>query len=419
MNNSEVTWDVAVGIDWADAKHDYALDDGSLGEFPNTPEGIHTFIAKVRAKYAGKRIAICLEQAHGSLIYALLEFDDLVLFPINPAQLANFRKSIYPSGKIDDPSDAALLMELLQQHGDRLRPCRPDTPQVRSLATLAEHRRTFVDQRTKLVLKLQAALKKYYPVALQMSDNYSSPLLLDLLIKWPTLKKLQHQKDSYLEKFFRAHNCRNAEKIQERIQVIRDAKPLTTDSGVLLPQSMLVQQLVKLLRELQKTITVYDREIAKSVAQNDEAILFGKIRGVGPQLAPRLATAFGTNRERYQNAGEIQAYSGIAPVTRRSGKKHRVTRRYACPKFLRQTFHEFAEQMRKYSTWSKAYYESQRERGKTHHVAVRALAFKWIRILYAVWKTGIPYDEESYIQQLKNRNSPLAKRLSENSTQTA
>ena len=266
---------------------------------------------------------------------------------------------------------------------------------------------------------LQAALKKYYPVALRMSENYSAPLLLDLLIKWPTLKKLQHQKDSYLEKFFRAHNCRNAEKIQERIQTIRDAKPLTTDPGVLLPQSMLVQQLVKLLRELQKTITAYDREIAKSVTQNDEAILFGKIRGVGQQLAPRLAAAFGTNRERFQNAGEIQAYAGIAPVTRRSGKKHRVTRRYACPKFLRQTFHEFAEQMRKYSTWSKAYYESQRERGKTHHVAVRALAFKWIRILYAVWETGIPYDEERYIQQLKNRNSPLAKRLSENSTQTA
>jgi hypothetical protein len=121
MSEEPLTWDVAIGIDWADKKHDYALEDGTLGEFSNTPEGISDFIARIRTKYQGKRIAICLEQTHGSLIYALLEYHDLVLFPINPGQLASFRKALHPGGKSDDQCDAMLLMTILRLHGSQLR----------------------------------------------------------------------------------------------------------------------------------------------------------------------------------------------------------------------------------------------------------------------------------------------------------
>ena len=60
------------------------------------------------------------------------------------------------------------------------------------------------------------------------------------------------------------------------------------------------------------------------------------------ELVPRLLAAFGTRPERFATADDLQAYSGIAPVTERSGKHEMVRFRWACPKFLRQTFHEFA-----------------------------------------------------------------------------
>jgi hypothetical protein len=124
-------------------------------------------------------------------------------------------------------------------------------------------------------------------------------------------------------------------------------------------------------------------------------------------LAPRLLAVFGSQRERYENAAEVQTFSGIAPVTERSGKSSWVHFRFACSKFLRQSFHKFASCSIPRSPWAHAYYELQRRRGKKHHAAVRALAFKWIRIIYRCWKERVAYDEKVYLAALTKHNSPL------------
>jgi len=99
-------------------------------------------------------------------------------------------------------------------------------------------------------------------------------------------------------------------------------------------------------------------------------------------LAPRLLAPFGSQRERYANAEEVRTYSGIAPVTKRSKKRKWVHFRWACPKVLRQSPHEWAGHSIAHSLWARSYYQQQRERGKGHHAAVRGLAFKWIRIVF-------------------------------------
>jgi hypothetical protein len=68
-------------------------------------------------------------------------------------------------------------------------------------------------------------------------------------------------------------------------------------------------------------------------------------------MAPRLLAAFGSQRERYQDAAEVQTLSGIAPVTESSGKSSWVHFRFACSKFLRQ--HEFAGQSILQSQWAR------------------------------------------------------------------
>jgi hypothetical protein len=107
-----------------------------------------------------------------------------------------------------------------------------------------------------------------------------------------------------------------------------------------------------------------------------------KVRRAGPHLAPRLLVAFGEQRERFESAAELQRYSGIAPVTERSGKKNWVHWRWPCPTFLRQTCIEWAAQTINKSFWAGAFYRQHRDQGSTHQAAVRALAYKWIRILY-------------------------------------
>ena len=129
------------------------------------------------------------------------------------------------------------------------------------------------------------------------------------------------------------------------------------------------------------------------------------LRGAGPALAPRLLCAFGSQKDRWADADSLAAFSGIAPVTRKSGKQCQVQRRYACPKYLRQTFHEFADSARKYCPWTKARYRMLRDRGMKHNAAIRkTLARSWIRILVPrMANSNVPFDCDRYIDQLQKR----------------
>jgi transposase len=142
-----------------------------------------------------------------------------------------------------------------------------------------------------------------------------------------------------------------------------------------------------------------------------DANIFQALPGAGAAMAPRLLAAMGSDRERLTNAQEVQQLSGIAPVTKQSGKSKSVHRRFAASKFLRQTFHEFATHSIKHSAWAKAYYDMMRDRGNKHQAAVRALAFKWIRIIFRCWKDRTLYDELAYTTALIKRQSPILKYL--------
>ena len=183
--------------------------------------------------------------------------------------------------------------------------------------------------------------------------------------------------------------------IDARIDSIRAATPLTDDMGVITPYRLQVLVLVEQLRVTLHAIDRFDRQIAAVAATLPDYTLFSPLPGAGPHLAPRLLAAFGEQRERFMSADELRKYSGIAPVTERSGKKHWVHWRWQCPKFVRQTFVEWAGQTINKSFWAGVYYRQQRDKGSSHQAAVRALAFKWIRILYRCWQARTPYDEST------------------------
>jgi hypothetical protein len=171
---------------------------------------------------------------------------------------------------------------------------------------------------------------------------------------------------------------------------------------------MVVQVIAQLLRTLLEGIATLDRKIAEAAEAHPDFFIFQSLPGAGAALAPRLLAALGSQRDRYGSANEVQKYSGIAPVTESSGKRKWVHFRWACSKFLRQSFHEWAGHSIAQSVWARAYYYRQRERGKEHHAAVRALAFKWIRIVFRCWKDRVAYDETRYLMALAKRGSHLA-----------
>lgn len=116
---------------------------------------------------------------------------------------------------------------------------------------------------------------------------------------------------------------------------------------------------------------------------------------------------FGSDRTRFQSAAEFQRYCGVAPVKEKSGGRVWIHWRWNAPRFLRQTLIEWAGQSILYCDWAHAYYDQQKGRGKRHWMIVRALAFKWVRILWKCWRTHQPYDEARYLKALAQRQSPL------------
>jgi transposase len=281
----------------------------------------------------------------------------------------------------------------------------PDTAETRLLGMLIELRRRLVDERTRQSNRLTAWLKMYFPQPLDWIDNIDAPLGCDFLDRWPTLQQLQRAREETIERFFREHNSRSQTRIRERIEAIRTALPAVEDTALLAAGSVATASLVALLKALNASIASLDHHIAEQLSKHPEANLFAGLPGAGPALLPRLLVAFGTRRERFQAASELAAYSGIAPVTKQSGKSKSVHFRHACPPFLRQTFHEFAAHSVAKSQWARQFYDQQRARGKRHHATVRSLAFKWIRILFRCWKDRTPYDEAHYLDALQSRRA--------------
>jgi len=170
---------------------------------------------------------------------------------------------------------------------------------------------------------------------------------------------------------------------------------------------MVVKMVAGQLRLIDGTMREYDRKIKEIFSKHEDRDIFQSLPGAGASLAPRLLTGMGTDRERYDNSDEVECTTGIAPVKEQSGKMDFIHWRWACDKFTRQSFHEFANCSRHYCEWAAAFYELQTHRGKGHHAAVRSLAFKWIRIIYRCWKDRVPYDDETCVNALKERGSPL------------
>lgn len=407
-----------IGLDWGSQSHALCLHDCTTGEretstLEHTPEAIAQWAAALEERFPQRPIALCLEQAKGALISALMAYPFLVLYPVNPATAARYRQAFKTSRAKSDPSDAQVCLELLLQHRAKLTPWRPDDPQTRELARLLEHRRGAVDLRTLLTNMLRDALKSYYPQALALTgQDLFAPLACQFLLKWPSLQELQKARKETVRKFYYAHNCRRLDVINKRLEAIAQMIPLSHDPALVEPAKVQLTMLARQLLQLAVALKEYDARIAQLFACQADAFIWESFPGAGPTLAPRLGCAFGSERARYQSAAAIQQYSGIAPVTERSGKnQHWVHRRWGRPHFVHQSFFEYANQSVLHCAWAKLFLQEQMAKGKKHPTAVRALAFKWQRIMFVCWRDRVAYDETTYLHNLKRRGSPLTHKL--------
>ena len=405
-----------IGIDWADQAHDcYIIDahgNGQHQSLKHTPEAIDQWVNEMLELSGGKTIAIMLEQSKGPLIFALMFRPHVLLYPVNPKQFVKYRES-YPGGDSkSDPSDARYIARMLRERISTLKPWVADDEATRRLANLSEQRRKIVNNQVAQRQQLIAHLKAYFPLLLELfGDRNRLGLLLKILASWSDPRQFRRADRQHIDRVLREHGVRNPRQREELIERIRGSKLLTSDTAIIEPLSMVCEMLAKQIEASCKTVKVFDQQIEEALKKHPDGKLFTSLRGAGPTLAARLLCAFGSQKDRWKDADELASFSGIAPVTRQSGKSRVVLQRWACPKYMKQTFHEFADSARKWCPWSKARYRQLREHGMKHNAAIRKLARSWIRILFRIWQTGQPFDCDRYLTGLIRRNPEVANYL--------
>jgi Transposase/Transposase IS116/IS110/IS902 family len=407
-----------MGIDWADAKHDLCLPAPGTAklecfQLEHTPEAIDAWVTTLRTRCNGPPVAVCLALDTGPMVSAWRKYDFLVLFPLNPLTLARSRDAFTPSRATDDPTAAALQLALLLTHRDKLTPLTPQRPTMRALAHLVEHRRRGVGDTVRSTHRLTRTLKHYFPHVLQWVQENETVIFCDFLRRWPTLKAVQLARRSTRALFFRDQHVRSPEGIARRIPALRAALPLPTADGVLAPHALLVQARVAQLRVTVPASADCAAALAQRAQRPPDFPLFQALPGAGPVFASRLLVAFGEHRARYTSAPALQKYAGIAPVPARSGKKSWVHWRLQGPKFLRQPVVEWAAESIRHAFWAQGYSQQQRDQGNTHQAAVRALAFKGIRLLSRGWQARTPYDAAVSLPALKRRGSSRMQQLAQ------
>jgi transposase len=409
---------LVIGLDRADRKIDLCQLEGSAAQprcstVSTAPEALLACFAALRVQYPTGRIGLCLEQPAANLLTFFASHAPwLEVYPVNPLTLKRFRETFVLSRANDDGKDALYLARLLQSHSDQLRRWQPEDPLTARLRQLVLHRRAVVDERTALTNRLQALLKSYFPQALELCGaELWRPLALDFLQRWPSLQVLRKVRPESLRSFYYLHRSRSQKLMERRIAIVQTAVALSEEPAWIESLSLRVHSVVRQLRTLVTTIAEYDRQIAEVFAEHPDAPIFSSLPGAGPVLAPRLLAAMGTDRDRFASASALQCATAIAPITRQSGGKRSVLTRHQGALFLRQSFHEWTSESIRRSTWAKAFYDQQRSKGSKHHAAVRAVAFKWQRILFRCWRNRTPYSDATYLAALQRAGSPLFAQL--------
>jgi hypothetical protein len=386
------------GIDWADTHHDALVIDetgqraGSL-RVAHTKAGIEELkrfllgIAKTP-----DQLACIVETSQGLLITALLEAG-FTVYPVNPKTVDRRRNGAFVK---TDAVDAYLLAKTGRADLADLRPLKPDTSVIAELKLLTRDQDSLIQSQTRLVNQLTACLKTYYPVALTLFSKLHQRSTLVFLQTYPTPAAAMTASREAIEALLRKeHHPHPAQVAQHIVQALQEPQ-LMADAATARAKSRLMLALISQLLPLVVQIAQYDKEIARLFLSHDDHEVFSSLPRAGKRLAPRLLAEIGEDRTRYADAANLQALAGTAPVAFQSGNYAKAHKRYACLKPLRNALYQFAWQSTLEEAWAVAYYRRKRAEGKSHTMAVRALANVWVRIIYAMWLNHTCYDPATF-----------------------
>ena len=392
-----------VGDDWAEDHHDVEVQDETgrrLGR-ARLPEGVsgvarlHALIGEHLVEDAEPdQVAIGIETDRGPWVQALIAAG-YVVYAINPRQVARYRERHGTSGAKSDAGDAHALADMVRTDHHQLRAVAGDSEQAQAVKVVTRAHQTLIWDRQRHMLRLRAALREFFPAALEAFPELIAPDTLELLSKAPDPDRAARLSLAQITSVLKRAGRRRVEDRAAAIQAALRTEQLAQPPAVAAAYAATVRSLASVIAAFNTEITVMDEQVSACFGQARDAEIYLSQPGMGQILAARALGEFGDDEHRYATAKNRKNYAGTSPITRQSGKKTTVLARFVRNNRLVNALHQQAFCALKASPGARAYYDQLRARGMSHHAALRQLANRLVGILHGCLKTRTPYDEHT------------------------
>lgn len=389
------------GIDWSDKGFVVVIIE-TAGKIvrrftiENNMDGFDSLIEKTRAvsREMGD-ILLAIETPNLPLVDYLME-NGYTVYAINPKSVNRYRDRYRTSGAKDDFFDAFVLANILRTDREQHRPISSGSDLARELKILTQDREKFVKTKTKLTNQLRSCLKAYYPEVCELFDDLACPSALTFLKSFPTWEALKKKSAKQLLQFLKKRKITHPGLLNNIIEHAH-TPAIPIDPVVKRAKTRQMLTLVEQLIPLCQQIKEYDLEIKKLLDKHGDKNIFLSLPGAAENLASRLLSQYGDDRGRFRCVTEVRTLAGTAPITKQSGNYAHVQFRFACRKPFRNATQLFAFSSLTKCRWAALYYQKHRDMGKTHNHALRLLADKWMKIIFAMWQNHCEYEENMFL----------------------
>jgi transposase len=404
-----------IGIDWADNKHDVCICDAAdrriLSELSidHDVEGVTQLDETVAALGAEpQECLVAVETPHGLLVGYLLQAG-YVVYAIPPRAVDRYRDRHRQSGSKTDQIDARVLADILCVDRDYHRPIPADSPLAQEIQLTSRQRQKLVVERTRLKNQLRACLKAYYPMALSLFSGLDRAITWSFLRTYPTAEAAAAASLAELEAFFSQNGYSCPHKIPEIYAQLQAPAIPVADWQVRASQPYMLL-LVEMLAALVSHLKTFDKRLTELLDQHEDAFIFRSLPNVGDVTAAWLLGEIGDCRDKFENASGMQALAGTCPVTVQSNRQRRIYFRFGCCKSFRngmQQFSRLSARGNNGSSWAKGYLSDQISRGHSVSRGTRALANRWLAIIFRLWQDRVVYDEKVHLRNRAQRGRRL------------
>ena len=398
-----------VGVDWGSEQHQICVLEGDgkvVGERQVAHSGagiadLCTWLDKLSGGHL-ESVHAAIEMPHGAVVETLLE-RDMQVYAINPKQLDRFRDRFTAAGAKDDRRDARVLADSLRTDRRSFRHLQLQAPEVIELREWSRMRDELQEECTRLTNRMREQLRRYYPQMLELGGDLDAAWFLELWEKAPTPAEAGRIRKASIAAILKRNRIRRHDAAGV-LRILRQ-QPLQVGRGTIAAAQAHIESLIARLklvgqqldqahRRLDELITeiVANDDSGEREEQRDVSILLS-MPGVGQiVVATLLAEASQALTERDYHT--LRIVTGVAPVTRRSGKRCVVMMRRACNKRLREAMYHWARVATQHDPVSRTRYGELHARGQRHGHALRTVSDRLLKVACAMLRDRTRYDPE-------------------------